>query len=278
LEADGGIGAEIPRADGFDPGAFPHQIRDVPGEGRAVFVARGAKGFGGPSYSAGGLKMIRFDRGRVENLHTVSPGPAAAPHGFNPRHIDFHPTLPFVFVSLEGQHELCVFRLAGGEIEPVPLFVRNTLAAPGRIWPRQDLGTVHVHPSGRFVYVANRNDGYIGGYQGPSWITPDPVPEFPGGENSIAVFAVDQATGEPTLVQTIDSGGLHPRTFSLDPTGRILTVCNVVPTVMRVDGARVEVPANLAVFRVGDDGRLSFLRRYDLEVGTEKCWWSGTVA
>lgn len=29
----------------------------------------------------------------------------------------------------------------------------------------------------------------------------------PGGENNLAVFALDPATGEPTLVQNIDTGG-----------------------------------------------------------------------
>ncbi|HEX3960442.1 MAG TPA: hypothetical protein VHZ03_28025 [Trebonia sp.] len=67
------------------------------------------------------------------------------------------------------------------------------LARPHLVRPRQDGGTVHVHPSGKYVYVANRNDGYVGGHRGPSWITPDPVPVFPGGETNIAVFRAGRA-------------------------------------------------------------------------------------
>jgi hypothetical protein len=149
------------------------------------------------------------------------------------------------------------------------------VAHPERVEPRQDGGAVHVHPNGRFVYVANRNDGYVGGHDGPSWLTPDPIPVFPGGENNIAVFAIDLDTGEPTLIQTVDSRGLHPRTFALDPSGRLLIVGNLAP--MRLaDGTLV--PASLALFGVGDDGRLAFVRQVDLELHGEMIWWMGLVA
>jgi Lactonase, 7-bladed beta-propeller len=39
-----------------------------------------------------------------------------------------------------------------------------------------------------------------------------------GGENSIAVYAIKQQTGEPTLIQNIETParGMTPRTFALD--------------------------------------------------------------
>jgi 6-phosphogluconolactonase (cycloisomerase 2 family) len=275
LKEDGTLGAEIPRAAGFDAGSNPHQVRVTPSNERAILVARGKKG-SGPSYVEGGLKVLRFDGGRLENLHTVAPEPAESPGGFNPRHIDFHPTRPWVFVSLEAQNRLMVYRLNGAELDPRPLFARDFLADPGNVRKRQDGGTVHVHPNGKFVYVANRNDGYVNGH-GPSWITPDPVPVFPGGENNIAVFRINEETGEPTLIQHADSRGLHPRCFALDPTGRVMVAANLAPTVMREGDALREIPANLALFRVGDDGRLDFLRRYDVDVGREMIWWMGVV-
>jgi 6-phosphogluconolactonase (cycloisomerase 2 family) len=275
IRAHGRIGDERPHDDSFRFGAFPHQVRTLPYSARAVLVTRGMKGFGGPDYVPGELMVARFDRGRVETLYAISPDARSAPQGFNPRDLDFHPTEPLMFVSLEGQHQLCVFRQRGVDIAPEPLFVRNTLADPQTVRPRQDAGAVHVHPNGRFVYVANRNDGYVGGYGGPSWIKPDPVPVFPGGENSIAVFRLDPATGEPTLIQTVGSGGLHPRTFALDPSGRVLLVGHVTATRIREGDAVVEVPANVTLFRVGEDGRLTHAGRLDLETGDEKCWWTG---
>jgi hypothetical protein len=38
------------------------------------------------------------------------------------------------------------------------------------------------------------------------------------------------------------------------------------------------VPANLAVFRVGGDGKLAFVQRYDVAVGQKPLWWMGIAA
>ena len=61
---------------------------------------------------------------------------------------------------------------------------------------------VQVHPSGRFVYGSNR------------------------GHDSIAVFAVDPATGRLTPVAQTPTGGKTPRNFGIDPTGRNLLAAN----------------------------------------------------
>lgn len=272
LNEDGTIGAQVPRSPSFDSGKVVHHVQALPSGGRGIMVSRGMKGFGGPGYIAGALKVFRFDRGEIESVYSVSPD---LPDGFNPRNIDFHPTLPLAYLTLEGQHRLCVFRLDGGDLAPHPLFVRDTLAHREALRPRQDCGTLHIHPAGHTAYVANRNDGYVGGHTGASWLTPDPVPIFPGGENSIAVFHLDPASGEPTLVQHVDTRGLHPRTFTLDPTGRLLIVGNYAATRMERDGVVVDVPAGLTAFRVMADGTLAFLRNHPVETGVEKMWWSG---
>ena len=49
---------------------------------------------------------------------------------------------------------------------------------------------------------------------------------FAGGENSIAVFSINQSTGEPTLIQNIDGRGTTLRTFALDPSGRMLVAAS----------------------------------------------------
>jgi 6-phosphogluconolactonase len=42
------------------------------------------------------------------------------------------------------------------------------------------------------------------------------------------------------------------------------------------DGIR-EVPACLSVFRIGEDGRLDFVRKYDVETGDKQMFWMGMV-
>ena len=44
------------------------------------------------------------------------------------------------------------------------------------------------------------------------------------------------------------------------------------------DGATVRtVPASLALFRIGDDGKLDFVRKYDVDVGNRTMFWMGMV-
>jgi 6-phosphogluconolactonase len=74
-----------------------------------------------------------------------------------------------------------------------------------------------MHPNGRFVYVANRASGTVE-FEGQQ--------VFAGGENTIAVFSINQNTGEPTLIQSADTRGFQPRTFAVDATGTILVAAN----------------------------------------------------
>lgn len=38
-----------------------------------------------------------------------------------------------------------------------------------------------------------------------------------------------------------------------------------------------DVPACLSVFRIGTDGRLDFVRKYDVDVGDRQMFWMGMV-
>ncbi len=175
-----------------------------------------------------------------------------------------------MFVSLERQNKLQVYRKVSNEtLTSQPLFTRDTLADPGNIRTGQAAGTVHVHPTGKVVYLANRASSTTN-FEGK--------PVFAGGENNIAVYAINQDTGEPTLVQNIDTRGMHPRTFALDSGGRILVAANQVPLSVG-DGKSVKtVQASLAVYRILDDGQLDFVRAYDVEAGGRSLFWMGIVS
>ena len=44
------------------------------------------------------------------------------------------------------------------------------------------------------------------------------------------------------------------------------------------DGDTVKtVPAGLSVFRIGDEGKLTFVRKYDIDVGDKTMFWMGMV-
>jgi len=102
---------------------------------------------------------------------------------------------------------------------------------------------------------------------------------FAGGENTIAVFSINQETGEPTLIQNAGTRGFQPRTFALDGSGSVLAVANQSSGLVR-DGSRVStVPARLALFHIQPDGKLDFTHQYDIETGgSRSLFWVGIVS
>lgn len=265
INADGTVGDEVAQAASLDCGIFAHQIRVTPDNAAAILVCRGNDAAKGKPEDPGSLKLFSFKDGQLANRVSVAPNGG---YGFGPRHLDFHPGLPFVYVSRERENKLDVYRLSNGVLESAPVFVKDTLAEPSRIISRQAACTLHVHPNGRFLYLANRAFDAV---------KVDGKDVFPGGENNIAVFAIDQATGEPRLIQNEDVRGIYPRTFALDPGARMLVATNVEPRLARDGAGTKTVPANIATFKVGADGKLTFVHSYEVDTGGEQQFWSGMV-
>jgi len=264
INGDGTLGGRVSQPEKLDAGIYAHQIRTVPGDRTAILVTRGNNAAAGKPEDPGALKLFRFKDGVLANLASIAPGNGL---GFGPRHLDFHPREPWVYVSIERQNELHVYRLEGdGAL--APLFVKSTMADPASVKPAQGAGPIHVHPDGRFVYVTNRNQGEV---------DLDGKRVFNGGDNSVAVFSIDARTGEPTLIQTIDGRGIHLRTFGIDPGGRLLVAASIRPMRLREGNGIGTLTAGLTVYRVGADGRLAFARKYDVDTGRGQQFWSGMV-
>lgn len=262
IRPDATLGDEVAQPEPVDPGIYAHQIRVTPDNRMAILVARGHDATASKPEEPGALKIFAYQDGRLTNETSVAPNGG---YGFGPRHLDFHPQLPWVYVSLERQNRLELFRRAGTELEPAAAFSVSTLAEPGNVRHRQMASTVKLHPNGRCAYVANRASGSTDEGGRKVWV---------GGENTIAVFALDPQTGEPRPIQHFDTRGIHPRNFHIDPSGRILVVSHISGMHVR-DGDIRFVPACLSVFRLGDDGRLDYVRKYDIDVGDKQMFWMG---
>jgi 6-phosphogluconolactonase len=266
IEPDGNVGTQVKQPPGLDVGIYGHQVRVDPSNEMVILMTRGNGPTPTKPEDPGAIKIFGYRDGVLANRISIAP---AGGFNFQVRHLDFHPSRPWVFVSLERQNKLDVFeKLKDGTLSKDPLFSKDTLADPGNVRPGQALGTIHMHPNGRFVYLANRASGTVD-FEGK--------PVFVGGENSIAVFAINQDTGEPTLIQSVDTRGIHVRTFALDPSGRILVAGNMMQLAVRDRAGVHTVPASLAVFRVRSDGKLEFARKYDLDVGSRNLFWMGIV-
>jgi 6-phosphogluconolactonase (cycloisomerase 2 family) len=265
LNADGTIGAEVAQPRKLDAGIYAHQILATPANDAVLLVTRGNDAKPDKPEDPGAIKTFGFDNGALAGLASIAPGSGL---GFGPRHLDFHPTKPWVFVSIERQNKLYVYELdAPTGLARAPMFVKDTLADP-EPKVRQAAGAIHVHPSGKFVYLTNRASDLV---------DVNGTKAFTGGENNVAVFAIDQASGEPTLIQNADGHAVELRTFGIEPGGRMLVAASIKPVPVRGAGGIKTVPAKLCVFHVGGDGKLELKRQYDVDTGTYQQFWSGMV-
>ena len=267
INGDGSIGEAVRQPGNLDTGIYGHQIRTTPGNRTAILVTRGNNATHAKPEDPGALKVFAFSRGTLSNLASIAPGSG---HGFGPRHLDFHPTQPWVYVSIERQNKLYACKLqSDGALEREAMFVKDTLAEPAAAKPGQGAGAIHLHPSGRFVYLTNRNQDEVA-FEGRK--------VFNGGENNIAVFAIDADTGQPSLIQTIEGFGIQLRTFGLDPSGRLLAAASIKPLLVREGNAVKTLTAGIMTYRIAQDGKLAFVRKYDVDTRKGQQFWSGMVA
>ena len=266
INADGTIGDRVEQPNKLDTGIFAHQIRVTPDNKHVILITRGNNAPSDNPVDPGSIKTFAFKDGVLTNLAAIAPGDGMH---FGPRHLDFHPKKPWVYVSIESQNQLAVYKLDDATgLSRDPLFVKNTLAdANSKL--RQAAGAIHVSPDGRFVFLANR-----------AWWTSDFEGKkvFTGGENSVAVYSINQTTGEPTLIQNADGHGNYLRTFNLDPSGKLLIAAPLWAIAVRDGNNVTTLPAGLVLYRVGSDGKLTFARKYDNEATEQKQqFWAGMV-
>ena len=118
------------------------------------------------------------------------------------------------------------------------------------------------------MYTGNRADGLMD-FNGQK--------VFAGGENSIAVFAINQTTGEPWRIQSVDPLTHHVRTIGIHPGGKLLVAASIRDMNVKAGTDVRRTPCGLTVFRIGDDGKLELVRKYDVELNGKLQWWAGFV-
>ena len=140
---------------------------------------------------------LNLERG---TLSPVDPPWVQLPPGNGPRHLAFHPHRNFVYVISELQSTVTVFRYT---VRQETIEVPQTTSTLPVDFTGQNLGAeIKIAPSGRFVYISNR------------------------GHDSLAIYAVDQETGQLSLVGHEATQGGGPRAFTIDPSGALLLVAN----------------------------------------------------
>ena len=263
IAADGSLGPEIKQPANLDVGIFPHQVRISPSNDRVLLPARGNDAVADRSENPGAIKVFAFSDGRLENLQSVAPDGG---WNFRPRHLDFHPNGRWVYLTVESQNLLQMYEMEAGRLSETPSYAVSSLQNPSEVKRPQMASAVHMHPGGTHVYISNR--GYATTRVGGQSI-------FAGGENSIAVYAIDQETGEPSLVQSAATESFHPRTFSINNSA-LLVATGIMPMPVRVGGEIKHVPPRLTAFNMESSGKLKLAGIHDLDLPGEP-FWSGFI-
>lgn len=260
INKDGSVGTAVAQPGKIDAGIYPHQVRVSPSGQVIIAVGRGNDATANKREDIGRFSIFSYKDGVLTPKQTVFQSA-----GIGPRHMDFHPTKPYIYSVAERGNKLLVFKYANDTLSEQPIFVKDILENPAST--NQRGGAIHMLPNGNYLYVTNRNDATTTDASGKAVLT--------GGENNIAVYKINAQTGEPTIIQHIDTQGIEARTFAIDPTGKYLVIANQ-ETRLGKNGKTI-LP-NLAVFKVAKDGKLSLSNKYELNTKGKDLMWVGITS
>lgn len=138
-----------------------------------------------------GIDMVRLYR--WDGVQSELSDEVQLAEGSWPRHVDFHPSGQWLYGLSELSSTVSVFAvdLTRGKLK----LIQTLSALPEGYSARSDASEIEVHPSGRFLYAANR------------------------GHDSIAVFAIDAQNGTLEPIGWVPCGGKTPRFTTLSPDG-----------------------------------------------------------
>lgn len=131
--------------------------------------------------------------------------PAGIPYvevepGAGPRHFDFSPNNKYAYLMEEMSGSISAYRYKGkGQLD----LIQNISALPPDFIGTVGSADIHVSPDGKFLYASNR-----------------------GESNTIAIFAINQQSGELVPVGHQSTLGKTPRNFNFDPSGNFLLAAN----------------------------------------------------
>jgi len=182
---DGSLGAAV---DVETPGQNPHLIRSDAANTHVYVPCLGSD------------IVAQFDFDVTTGMLEPMASDADLPAGTGPRHLEFHPSLPVVYVIGELGDSLTTFAVnaSGGLENPVTISTLPNGADPDE----SNCADLHMHPNGLYLYGSNR------------------------GHDSIAHFEVDDVTGAVSADGHTPTGGDWPRNFGIDPDGSIMLVAN----------------------------------------------------
>ena len=198
IQPDGSLG---PRSDLVDlkgePG--PDRVRQASSHPHDVVFDPSGRFVAIPDLGLDRIFVFRLDAASGK-LTANDPPSVATRKRAGPRHIAFHPKMPFAYAVNELASTVAAYRFdpQRGSLQTIQILP----ATPSNFTGELSSAEIAVAPNGRFVYASNRCN------------------------NSIVVFAVDQRAGTLTPAGWVPTHGNSPRFFGLDPAARFLYAAN----------------------------------------------------
>jgi 6-phosphogluconolactonase len=170
------------------------------------------------------------------------PGPPTATvyPGSGPRHFVFDPAGKFGYQlsEMSGVVDVLAWDPAKGNLTTI----QSAHTVPHDFLGSNHSAEIEILPSGKFLYESNRR-------------TKSETERAP---DTIGVFSIDRKDGTLAAVEQSSTGGVMPRSFTIDPTGSYLLAAN-------------QLSNNVVVFRIdGATGRLSQTGK-EIRVDTPVC-------
>ena len=203
--------------------AHPHWVGFSP-DGRFAFV---------PDL---GMDQIVIYRTDAESNTITTHGYAESVPGGGPRHMRFSMKGDFIYLLNELTLSVSTFAYNASEgtaerLDTVPSLSEEVKAGEAF----NSASEILVHPTGRYVYSANR------------------------GHDSVTVYKADPSDGSLEVIQVIHVRGSFPRNINLDPTGNWLLAAG-------------QHSNTVAVFKIDSStGRLQFQTRNVINVPSPIC-------
>lgn len=144
------------------------------------------------------IMIYRIDR--QTGLLSPAPMPFMPIHaGAGPRHLAFHPSGKFLYLTEELSGTVGVFSYDRGTLK----LMQSISTVPEGYAGQFSVADIHLSPDGRHLYASNRATA-----------------------NSIVIYSVDSTNGILSVVGYQDVLGIKPRNFILSPDGTQLWVAN----------------------------------------------------
>lgn len=151
-----------------------------------------------PDLGSDKIRVYKFNENENQPLTEAKNPFFSAVLGSGPRHFAFHPNGKLAYCIEELSGTVSVYEYENGSLKQIQRINTHSKKYKDNF----ESSDIHISPDGKFLYASNR-----------------------GFENNIAIFSI-QNDGKLQNIGYQSTLGKHPRTFTIDETGKFLIATN----------------------------------------------------